>query len=106
MTKEPDSQLVATDLLPLTLDVWRLSRMTEGDERLHTLASRALDRLRALGLRLETLEGNPFDENAKVRVVEHRPGPEPRTVVECVTPAIYWNDQLLKEANVITKGQA
>lgn len=105
MNNEQGTEITAEGLLPLALDLWRLHRATQDESPLSALVTRAFGRLESLGLRLETLEGSAFDENARVRVVEHRPGPETRTIIECVTPAIYWRDRLLKEANVITKGQ-
>lgn len=103
---EPDLGIPAADLVPLVVDLWRLSRIAEQDQRLSMLCSRILDRVRSVGYRCETLENTLYDENAKVRVIEHRPGPESRVIIECLTPSVYWNESLLKEATVITKGQA
>lgn len=99
------SCLPAEDLLPLVLDVWRLTQLRAEEGQVSCLTTRIYERLNSLGYRLETPDGS-YDENARVKVVEHQPGPEPRRIIACLTPAIYWHGQLVKEANVITKGKS
>lgn len=91
----------------IAVDLWRITQRAQKEgagDRVLAACDRADGRLRALGFRLETMLDRPYDENLRVRVVDHEEGEGPRTILECLTPAVYYNDRLVREAEVVTKG--
>lgn len=102
--EEPDPEALAR----LALEVWRLQRRARGAEVPELLASgleRLGDRIRDLGLECRDLTGLPYDENMVVRVIEHCGPPAPRRrIAECLSPAVYFRERLLRAAEVTTKG--
>lgn len=91
----------------LAVDVWRIesrARKEGAGDRVVAACERAVDRLRSMGFSLDSLEGRPYDENLRVRVVDHEDAEGPRTVLECVSPAVYHDDVLVREAEVVTRG--
>jgi hypothetical protein len=91
----------------LAVDLWRIearARKESAGERIIAACERATDRLRSMGFVVDDLEGRPYDENLRVRVVDHEDGEGPRRVLECVSPAVYHQEVLVREAEVVTRG--
>jgi hypothetical protein len=91
----------------LAIDLWRIEARAIKDgasDRVRAACERAAERLRGFGFDIDTLEGRPYDENLRVRVVDHEEAEGPRTIVECVTPAVYYQGSLVREAEVVTRG--
>jgi hypothetical protein len=94
-------------LADLVIDFWRLeqrARRDSGSERLLTACERIEDRLRRLGFDVDTLQDRPYSENLRVRVIEHEPAIGARIISECLSPAIYFQGKLIREAEVVTRG--
>ncbi len=109
MTKENAElqSLPVIHLVPLIVDLWRLSQADiDLDPRGGTIVRRAVDRIRELGYSTEQYEGRRYDENLRVNVIEHRGEQQNRTIVECLSPAVFFGDALLKPADVITEGRS
>ncbi len=97
----------ATKVAELAIDLWRIQMRAQAEMpggRVTAACERAGDRLRALGFELDTLEGRPYDANLRVQVIDHEEDEEPRRVVECVSPAVYFQGVLVREAEVVTRG--
>lgn len=91
----------------LAIDLWRIRiRATKDNASERTLAAieRAEDRLSRMGFRLDNLEGTLYDSNMNVRVVDHEESDQPATIVECLSPAVYFRETLLTSAEVVVRG--
>jgi hypothetical protein len=91
----------------VALDIWRIGQRAKADstnERIVAAWERAEDRICRLGFKLDTMQDRPYDENLRVRVVEHEAGAGVRTIAECLTPAVFYNGVLIREAEVVTRG--
>lgn len=99
---------VSVDIVAaLVIDLWKISARAKGEqagERVLAACERAEDRLRRIGFRTDDPEGQIYDTNMRVRVVEHDGGAEPLKISQCLSPAVYYRDVLVREAEVITKG--
>jgi hypothetical protein len=97
----------ALKVAELAVDLWKIhlrSRADLASDRVIAACERAEDRLRRLGFELETLEGKAYDTNMCVRVIDHLPSVGPLMVAECLSPAVFFNQHLIREAEVVTKG--
>lgn len=106
-TAVEENVLPCRDVAELAVDLWRIGTRAKRDsasERVLIAYERAVDRLDGLGFRFDSMMNHPYDENLKVRVIEHEDGTEPRRIVECITPAVYYKDSLIREAEVVTRG--
>jgi hypothetical protein len=103
------SALDPSDVAELVVDLWRLKKRmdTEGvSERLATSFERVEDRLSRLGLAWDSMEGAKYDENLKARVLDHEVGEGALRVSQCVSPAVFFDSRLVREAEIITTGEA
>lgn len=92
----------------LAVDVWRAgtrARREPSAERVLIACERAIDRLATLGFTLSDMKDRIYDENLKVRVIEHEDDEGDRRIVECITPAVFYQDRLVREAEVVTRGK-
>lgn len=102
----------ADKLAELAIAVWRLEKRTRRDatpEPVLIACETAMDRLHDLGVTLRDHVGDVCDDAMKVRVVEDvtpagkaDPAPLPR-IVECLSPAVYHDDRLIRRAEVIVE---
>lgn len=99
---------VGTDAIAdLAIDIWKITRRAASDgasERVMMACERAGERLERLGFEIVNFKGLPYDCNMRVKVVEHDGGTEPYIISECLTPAVYFKGELLRQAEVVTKG--
>ena len=92
----------------IAIELWKIKARAEkvlGNEKVLTACERASDRLMRIGFEIEDLTGEPYDINMKVRVIEHELGSGMLRVLECLTPAVYFERVLVSEAEVVTTGE-
>lgn len=92
----------------LAVELWRVdsrARRDPSSERVLVACERAIDRLATLGFTLSDMKDRIYDENLKVRVIEHEEDDGDRRIVECITPAVFFQDRLVREAEVVTRGK-
>lgn len=97
----------ATKIAELAVDLWRVHKRCQAElasERVLAACERAEDRYSGLGFRIESLAGLPFDTNSRAVVVEHLSEGGPLLVKECLSPAVYFNGVLIREAEIVTVG--
>ncbi|MCC6377142.1 MAG: hypothetical protein IT191_09020 [Microbacteriaceae bacterium] len=95
-------------LAELAIDVWKIEKRakdTTSSHRVLTACERALERLTNFGFVIDTMMDRPYSENLRMRVVEHEESEDPRHVIECLSPAIFHGDVLIREADVVTRGR-
>lgn len=91
------------------LDIWRLAaRVADNSvpESVQIAVERLSDRVRGMGFEARNLEGEAYQQNMKVFVVDDLGGDEPKYIVQCLTPAIYFKDTLIEPANVVIGGKS
>ena len=92
----------------IAIELWKISARASkvpGNEKVLTACERAEDRLTRIGFEIQDLTEEPYDINMKVRVIEHEPGPGGFRVLECLTPAVYFDQILISEAEIVTTGE-
>jgi hypothetical protein len=90
------------------LDIWRLAtRVTDNSvpEPVQIAVERLSDRIRGMGFEARNLEGETYQQNMKVFVVDDLGGDEPKYILQCLTPAIYFKGTLIEPANVVIGGK-
>lgn len=96
-------------LAELAVAVWRIDRRARRSpatpEGVLVACETARDRLNALGIDMRDLAGQPYDENMRVRVVQYDAEQGPARIVECLSPAIYWRNELIRPAEVTVEGE-
>ena len=93
----------------LAVDLWKSharARTDDASDRVIAACERAESRLNRLGFEIDTLRDQPYDTNMRVRVLDHVPSEGPLKVWECLSPAVYFNEELIREAEIVTKGDA
>lgn len=99
-------RLTAEELL---LDIWRIKRRahrhSETHESVRVACELAMDRVRAMGFELRETVGERYDENMRVRVVDHEDADEDLHVSECLAPAVYYCSELVRPAEVVLRGR-
>lgn len=91
------------------LDIWRLTiRVADNavPEPIQIAVERLNDRIRGMGFEARNLEGETYQPNMKVFVVDDLGGDEPKYILQCLTPAIYFKDTLIEPANVVIGGKS
>lgn len=107
-TSENQDQVSCDSLAELVLDIWRLRQRAEREgtsERIMIAIERAEDRLRRLGFRTDTMQEHPYSENLRIKVIEHIDADGPRNISECLAPAVYFAERLIRMAEVVTRGR-
>lgn len=107
MTQRPGPSV--EDVAELAIDLWKVferARSGAADERTLAACERAEDRLQRIGFEIDTMVGRTYDTNLKVRVVDHDPGDGPLVIGQCIRPAVFFKETLIREAEVVTKGRA
>lgn len=96
------------EVADLAVDVWKVAeraRSLAQGERVLAACERAEDRLKRMGFEMDGMVGKPYDTNLKVRVVDHDEGEGPTVIAQCITPAVFYRDELVREAEVVTRGR-
>ena len=97
----------ASAVATLIVDLWKIGKRANSEgasDRVIAACDRAQDRLIRLGFTVEDLKGCLYNTNLRVNVLEHE-GEQPATMIaECISPAVYFNGVLVRQAEVITKG--
>jgi len=91
----------------LVVDLWKISERAKSEQgmgRVLAACERAEDRLLRMGFEIKNLAGHLYDTNMNVHVVEHEESIGPLTILECLSPAVYYQGGLVRQAEVITKG--
>jgi hypothetical protein len=108
LQEHQDSLSIPADMVAsLAVDLWKISERAKSEpvaERVLAACDRAEERLKRIGFEIEEMTGRPYDTNMRVHVVDHDGGEEPLSISECLSPAIYYRGELIREAEVITKG--
>ena len=113
MPDEEKIELPADKIAELAVSVWRIKRRAakhrDTPEPVAIACETAVDRLRDMGVMLHEHVGEPCDDAMRVRVVEditapgkHNPAPV-ATIVECLSPAVYYNNNLIRRAEVVVE---
>lgn len=92
----------------IAIDIWKISfraRSESTSDRVLAACDRAQDRLQRLGLTLEDPAGRPYDTSLKARVIDHDEAEGPIMIAQCVSPAVYVDGILIREAEIITRGE-
>lgn len=106
-TLHPNEPIVAERVADIAIEIWRIDKRAKKDgcsEHVLAACERAFDKLREMGFELDSLDGRPYDENLRIRVVEHESAEGPMRVSECLKPAVYYHETLMIEADVVTRG--
>jgi hypothetical protein len=105
---QPAVGVEVTEVSRLAIDVWRVGQRAVKDkasEQVVAACERAVDRLRSIGFRVEDMLGDKYDPDMRVNVIEHQGGDKNVFITECIAPAIYFQDVLVRIGDVITKGE-
>lgn len=98
----------AVNLVGLVVALWRVQRRAArpdaASEAVQVACESALDRVTDLGFRLDEMLDQPYHENMRVRVVEQI-GDRNLRISECLAPAVYYQDELLRPAEVVVTGE-
>jgi len=100
-------RIPAAAFAELAVDLWKIhsrSRNDHASERVLAACERAEDHLLRLGFELDSLQGRAYDTNMCVRVIDHIASEGPLIVAECLSPAVYFNQVLIREAEIVTGG--
>lgn len=96
-------------VIDLVVDIWRIRHRANRDEAtpesVRIACDTALDRLSMLGFSIGEPEGELYDANSRVTVVDQRGGSLKRRICECLSPAVYYDGKLVKLAEVILEGE-
>jgi hypothetical protein len=92
----------------LVVDVWRMverANTTSVPEPLLIAVERTLERLQGLGFEVRDYRGEDYHPNMNVVVVDNFGG-ESLKIIECLTPAVYYDGKLIERANVVIGGKS
>jgi hypothetical protein len=98
----------ADEVAGLAVDMWKVVERARGDgagDRVLVACERAEERLRRIGFEVDTMIGRTYDTNLKVRVVDHDEADGPMVIDQCISPAVFYRGVLVREAEVVTKGE-
>lgn len=105
---QSECQLLRHQIAELAVDIWRITLRAQNDDSSHRVLAaceRASDRLRSIGFEVVNPIGQYYDSNMRVRVIDHVGGTEPFKIIDCVSPAIYFKGELIREADIVTQGE-
>ncbi len=109
LTSEAKNLVIeAKALVNLVIDLWRVQKRIEKEgapEAVKVALERTMERVYGLGFRIETWEGREFDEHLKVEVVEDASNGQMPIIKDCLTPAIFFRNQLVEMARVVLGGK-
>lgn len=103
---QAESTIRASELVLLVTELWRMQQRAQQEpvpERFTLALERSLERIEGLGFEIRSLVGEPYDTHMSVTVIDDRGG-EPKRILECLTPAIYYRGKLLERAKVVIGG--
>lgn len=95
------------EVAEIAAEIWKIQQRAlagSSNDRVIVACERAGEKLLRMGFKLDSLLGESYDTNLKARVLDHDPGQGPLIVGQCVSPAVYYKGELVREAEVITKG--
>jgi hypothetical protein len=104
VTREPVSGLDPRDIGRLACDIWRIERRAEktgADAGVLTACELARYTLEELGFEIRDLTGMPYSERLVVDVAEKRGGEGELFIVQCLSPAVFFNHVQIFPARVI-----
>lgn len=108
-TKAGTAAIDIAGLAELAIAIWRINRRVQRNpqtpESVALACQGASDRVAALGMLVEDLAGHPYDENLRVRVIEHTDAEGAARIAECLSPAVYFFHELIRPAEVIVEGK-
>lgn len=99
--------LAVEKVAELAVDVWKIESRAKSvgeNDRVLAACERATDRFRKFGFEIRDLTGDEYDTNMRVNVVEHEAKNGPLIIAECLSPAVYFEGLLIREAEVVTSG--
>lgn len=91
------------------IDRWKIHKRATDElasERILAACERAEERMRRAGFVVKDLTGEPYDTGIQAKVLEHDEGDGSLKVAQCLSPAIYFQSRLIREAEIITKGKS
>jgi len=80
-------------------------RDTSTPESVRLACESALERVVEMGFRVSDMIGEPYQENMLVHVLQADGVNTNRRISECVSPAIYYQGDLVRRAEVIIAGE-
>lgn len=95
------------EVAEIAAEIWKIQQRAlagSSNDRVVVACERAGEKLLRMGFKLDSLLGESYDTNLKARVLDHDPSQGPLIVGQCVSPAVYYKGELVREAEVITKG--
>lgn len=99
--------LLDLHLVSLAIDIWKLGnriRSENESERVLAALERLESTLTGCGIRIDSMVGDPYDTNMSAVVLDHIDSDNPLFVAECISPAVYMNNELVHSAEIVTKG--
>ncbi|MBI2843350.1 MAG: hypothetical protein HYX78_08115 [Armatimonadetes bacterium] len=101
--------LPISDMSGLMVDLWRIFKRAKRDpttpETVVVACEAAIERTTGLGFCMKEMIGERYDGNQLVQVVHCDGGQANLTIGECLSPAVYFQNQLIKRAEVVLKGE-
>lgn len=105
---DADESIEVAKLSDLIVELWRVDRRSKQppiNEPVRLACERAIIRVSKLGFRYSSMEGERYAKGMKVFVIDHIGGENNQVISECVSPAIYFREKLVRPGEVITKGE-
>jgi hypothetical protein len=104
---EDGIRLDAGGVAEMLFAVWRAKKRSDREETpeaVRVALETVSEQIEALSFRYDEMVGQPYDENMRVRVAHHEGGPVNMRIIECLGPAIYHDDRLIRPADVVVRG--
>lgn len=95
------------EIADLAADIWKIAERSKRDgagDRVLAACERTLDRLGRMGIYLDSMIDRIYEPNMRAKVVDHKTGVGPLTVDHCISPAVYFREHLIREAEIVTVG--
>jgi len=107
-TPTPVRNITEDKVADIVLEIWRLKQrlIREGaSERAISAVDRVNEKLQRIGFTTDTMQDRVYSENLTVKVIEHVDDDCQIGIVECLSPAVYFDGTLIRLAEVVTKGR-
>ena len=94
-------------LAELVVDVWRIQRRARDPSTpppVRVACEIALERAEALGFQVRDMIGEPYHENLRVTVVHAEGGKSNPCISDCLSPAVYFGEDLIRRAEIVIRG--